>query len=114
MTKYFDSELDGAFSALSDATRRRILERLGEGGCSVGELWSETEMRLPSFMKHVRVLEEAGLVRTEKSGRVRRCSLRPERLKAVAEWGAFHRRSVDEQLESLGEHLAGNVLESDE
>ena len=100
------------FLALSDRTRRRVLERLAEGGCSVGELWGETEMRLPSFMKHVRVLEDAGLVTTEKSGRVRRCALRPERLKAVLEWAAFHRQALDQQLESLGEHLAG--MDTDE
>ena len=98
--------------ALSDPTRRWTLERLGEGECSVGELWGGTEMRLPSFMKHVRVLEEAGLVTTEKSGRVRRCALRPDRLKAVLEWSEFHDRSVDQQLESLGELLAGIDLET--
>lgn len=89
-----------------------MLERLAQGGCSVSDLWGETDMKLPSFMKHVGVLEEAGLLRTEKSGRVRRCALRPDRLKTVQDWTTFHRRFWEQQLESLGEYLAGMDVET--
>ena len=88
-----------------------MLESLAQGDRSVSELWGDTEMKLPSFMKHVRVLEDAGLVATEKSGRTRLCQLRPERLNAVRESTEFGRRLLDEQLESLGEYLAGQSPE---
>jgi DNA-binding transcriptional ArsR family regulator len=78
--------LDGVFSALSDPTRRAVVQRLGRGSASVGELAEPFPITLPSFMKHVRVLEASGLIRTTKSGRVRTCTLDPGQLSLVEDW----------------------------
>ena len=71
------SSLDLVFGALADPTRRAVLERLGEGEASIGELAQPFDMALPSLMKHVRVLEAVGLVESQKNGRVRTCRLKP-------------------------------------
>ena len=78
--------LDGVFTALSDPTRRAVVQRLGRGSASVGELAEPFAMALPSFMKHVRMLEASGLIRTAKKGRVRTCTLHQERLSLVDDW----------------------------
>jgi DNA-binding transcriptional ArsR family regulator len=80
------SRLDQVFGALSDPTRRAIVMRLCAGEASVGELADPFAMALPSFMKHIRVLEESGLVQSEKSGRVRTCRLRPDALVGAEDW----------------------------
>lgn len=84
--------LDAAFSALADPTRRAILERLGSGGATISELAQPAAMSLTGLKKHVRVLEEAGLVSTEKRGRSRHCQLGPRRLEDAAAWLARYRR----------------------
>lgn len=79
--------LDAVFSALSDATRRDVLERLGQGGGrSVSELAEPHGMSLTGFMKHLRVLEEAGLVSRTKQGRIVRCELSPAPMQEAAVW----------------------------
>ncbi|OXM59730.1 ArsR/SmtB family transcription factor [Amycolatopsis vastitatis] len=83
--------LDGVFVALADPTRRAVLRRLGRGPASVGDLATEAPMTLPSFMKHLRVLESNGLIRTAKSGRVRTCELNRERFVLVEDWLAEQR-----------------------
>ena len=80
------SELDRTFGAVSDATRRGILERLGRGDASVSDLAAAFQMTLTGVGKHLRVLEGAGLVVTEKVGRVRTCRLGPRRLVSEAGW----------------------------
>ena len=85
------SRLDAVFAALSDPTRRGVVSRLGKGTASVGELAQSAPMTLPSFMKHIRVLEDCGLIRTSKAGRVRTCSLDRERLAVVDGWLAEQR-----------------------
>jgi DNA-binding transcriptional ArsR family regulator len=85
MAKY-SSLLDGAFQALSDPTRRAVLGRLGTGPASVGELAAPFEMALPSFMKHIRYLEDTGWIRTRKSGRVRTCTLERDSFEAIETW----------------------------
>jgi DNA-binding transcriptional ArsR family regulator len=80
------SQLDRVFGALSDPTRRAIVMRLCAGEASVGELADPFAMALPSFMKHIRVLEESGLVESRKSGRVRTCRLRPEMMSGAEDW----------------------------
>ncbi|MCP3165036.1 MULTISPECIES: ArsR/SmtB family transcription factor [Myxococcus] len=102
----FDSRLDLAFGALADATRRGVLERLGRGEASISELAGSFDMTLTGMKKHVHVLEEAGLVSTEKVGRVRTCKLGPRRLEEEAAWIAGYRRMLDARLDSLGEFLA--------
>ncbi|WP_433220341.1 ArsR/SmtB family transcription factor [Dactylosporangium sp. CS-047395] len=88
----YSAQLDGVFVALADPTRRAVIRRLGGGPASVGELAGEFPMALPSFMKHVRMLEGAGLIRTAKAGRVRTCTLNPDRLALVDDWLAEQRR----------------------
>ncbi|GAA4910394.1 DNA-binding transcriptional ArsR family regulator [Stackebrandtia albiflava] len=97
----YSVELDGVFVALADPTRRDVIRRLGRGPLSVGDLAREFPMTLPSFMKHVRVLEANGLIRTAKSGRVRTCELVRERLAVVDGWLAQQRRIWDERTDRL-------------
>lgn len=78
--------LDTLFQALADPTRRAVLGRLGEGVASVGDLAAPFDMALPSLMKHVHVLEAAGLIHTRKAGRVRYCEIDEARLAAVGSW----------------------------
>lgn len=80
------ADLDAVFSALSDATRRDVLERLGQGGLTVSELAQPHDMSLTGFMKHLRVLEEAGLVSRTKEGRIVRCELSPAPMQEAAAW----------------------------
>jgi len=82
----YQTQLDGIFQALADPTRRAVVGRLGRGPASVGELAAPFEMALPSFMKHIHVLEGAGLIRTRKAGRVRTCTIDRTRLAAVDGW----------------------------
>lgn len=82
----YNTALDSVFHALADPTRRAVVQRLGRGPATVSELADPFDMGLPSFMKHIGVLEAAGLVVSEKTGRVRTCSLRPETLAAAEVW----------------------------
>lgn len=100
------SRLDSAFSALSDATRRGILERLGHGDASISDLAGDFEMTLTGIKKHVHVLEAAGLVTTQKIGRVRRCRLGPRRLEDETAWIARYQQMLEERLDHLGAFLA--------
>ncbi|WP_137151038.1 metalloregulator ArsR/SmtB family transcription factor [Devosia sp. FKR38] len=87
----FSNSLDHIFQALADPTRRAVLERLGHGPASVGELAMPFDMALPSFMKHITMLEASGLIRTHKRGRVRHCSIEPQRLALIDGWLADQR-----------------------
>ena len=95
------TQLDQVFGALSDATRRAIVMRLCEGEASVGELAKPFEMALPSLMKHIRVLESSGLVATEKTGRVRTCSLQTEAFASVEAWLTAQREIWEQRLDRL-------------
>ncbi|RJQ90709.1 ArsR/SmtB family transcription factor [Amycolatopsis panacis] len=88
----YSEVLDGVFLALADPTRRAVVHRLGQGPTSVGELARAAPMTLPSFLKHVRVLEANGVIRTVKTGRVRICELNRERFALVDDWLAQQRR----------------------
>ena len=85
MAKY-SPRLDSVFTALADPTRRSVIVQLGRGPASVGELARSSPMTLPSFMKHIRVLEDSGLIHTTKAGRVRTCTLDRDRLAVVDGW----------------------------
>jgi DNA-binding transcriptional ArsR family regulator len=98
--------IDAGFSALSDSTRRGVLEHLGGADASISELASAFDMTLTGIKKHVQVLEDAGLVTTEKLGRTRRCRLGPNRLDAEAAWMSRYRHVLEQRLDSLGELLA--------
>jgi DNA-binding transcriptional ArsR family regulator len=97
--------LDGLFRALADPTRRRVLERLGKGSASVSELSEPFDMALPSFVQHLRLLEDAGLVRSTKSGRVRTYQLEPQRLRLVETWLDRQRKVWEQRLDQLDAHL---------
>jgi DNA-binding transcriptional ArsR family regulator len=97
--------LDSAFTALSDRTRRGILERLGRADSSISELAASFGMTLTGIRKHVRILEEAGLVTTQKVGRVRVCRLGPRRLDDETDWIAMYGRMLEAQLDRLGDFL---------
>jgi DNA-binding transcriptional ArsR family regulator len=97
--------VDRTFAALADPTRRGVLERLGRGSATISELAEPFGISLTGMKKHVRVLEDAELVATEKVGRTRRCSLGPRRLDDVQEWIATYRRMLDERLDRFGDLL---------
>jgi len=82
----YSSELDAVFQALADPTRRAVLGRLGAGPASVGELAAPFDMALPSFMKHIHYLEDAGWIRTRKTGRVRTCTLERKSFDVIENW----------------------------
>lgn len=102
MVQYSPSA-DIAFAALSDATRRGVLEQLGRRDASISELAEKFEMTLTGMKKHVSVLEAAGLVTTQKIGRTRTCRLGHSRLEAEAEWIARYRALWDARFAALDE-----------
>ena len=97
--------IDTTFGALADPTRRGILERLGRSDAAISELADAFDMTLTGVKKHVQVLEAAGLVITEKVGRVRQCRLGPRQLDDEAAWIAAYRRTLEDRLNRLGEFL---------
>src|SRR6201993_1581993 len=101
MVQYQRTHLDASFAALSDATRRGILERLGRANASVTDLAEKFHMTLTGMKKHVGVLEQAGLVTTEKVGRVRTCKLGLRRLEEEAAWIERYRQLWDARFDEL-------------
>jgi DNA-binding transcriptional ArsR family regulator len=97
--------LDDVLSAISDPTRRAIVARLAQGRASMSQLAEPLPMSLPAVIKHVRVLERAGLVTHRKEGRTRFCELHPEPLAAVDGWLDHYREFWDGQLDSLVKHF---------
>lgn len=103
------ADLDRVFHSLSDGTRRAVIAQLAHGPASIGDLAQRHHMALPSFMKHIRVLEESEIVISRKTGRVRTCSLRTEALTAAQGWLEHERRVWEarlNQLDALVEALA--------
>ena len=98
-------ELDDVFAALADSTRRSVLESLGGGRLPVSELAAPHNMSLPGFMKHLRVLEDAGLIACSKDGRVVSCSLSAGPMKKAATWLARYEKFWNERLDALGRYL---------
>lgn len=105
--------LDTALAALADPTRRAVLERLSQGSASVTELAEPFGISLTGMKKHIRVLEEAGLVRTEKVGRTRRCEIGPRRLDDLEAWMQAYRQMLEERYDRLDELLARQNRELD-
>jgi len=103
MVQYMTARLDASFAALSDATRRGVLEQLGRADASITDLASKFRMTLTGMKKHVGVLEEAGLVTTEKVGRVRTCRLASRALKEEAAWIENYRRLWETRFDALDE-----------
>jgi len=95
------SQLDRTVAALADPTRRAVLERLGRGSATISELADASEMTLTGLKKHVAILEDAGLVTTEKQGRTRHCRLGPGRLDDLTDWVETYRRNWEDSFDRL-------------
>jgi DNA-binding transcriptional ArsR family regulator len=100
------ADLDRVFQALADPGRRLMLERLSEGPASVSELGRPLAMSLAAVVQHVQVLEASGLVRSQKLGRTRTCSLNPAALRPAEHWLSERRSLIERRLDRLGEYLA--------
>ena len=107
-------DLDHAFQALADATRRGMVEHLSRGPASVSELALPLSMSLPSVLQHLQVLETAGLVRTSKVGRVRTCQIEAARLMEVEQWINARRSEWEQRLNRLGDYLKTLPKDGDE
>jgi DNA-binding transcriptional ArsR family regulator len=101
MVQYSQTHFNASFAALADATRRGVLEQLARGDASITILADRFDMTLTGMKKHVGVLEQAGLVTTEKVGRVRNCTIGPGRLEAEMEWISRYRQVWDARFEAL-------------
>ena len=106
MVQYSTIRLDTSFAALSDATRRGVLEQLGRADASITELAEKFDMTLTGMKKHVGVLERAGLVSTTKVGRVRTCQLGPRRLEEETAWLERYRQRWDDRFDELDRVVA--------
>jgi len=100
------ADLDRVFHALADPGRRVMLERLSKGPASVSELGRPLAMSLAAVVQHVQVLEESGLVRSQKLGRIRTCSLNPATLRSAEHWISERRTLTERRLDRLGDYLA--------
>jgi DNA-binding transcriptional ArsR family regulator len=107
MVQYSRADFDASFAALSDATRRGVLEQLGRADASITDLADKFRMTLTGMKKHVGVLEQAGLVITEKVGRVRTCKLGRCRLEEEAAWIERHRQVWDARFDELDRVVEG-------
>jgi DNA-binding transcriptional ArsR family regulator len=105
-------ELDHLFMALSDPTRRAVVAQLARGPATVGELAAGHEMALPTFMAHLAKLERAGLIRTEKTGRVRQCALVPGAFAPVTGWLEEQRRLWEARLDRFDDYVMRLVEET--
>jgi DNA-binding transcriptional ArsR family regulator len=103
------ASLDRVFQALSDPSRRLMVERLSQGQATVSELGLPLEMSLAAVVQHVQVLEACGLVRTQKVGRTRTCSIEPAVLRGAEWWIAERRTTWERRLDRLGDYLAGSA-----
>jgi len=101
-----DGELDALFQALADPSRRAMVDRLTYGPASVSELARPLAMSLPAVVQHLHVLEASGLVRSQKLGRVRTCTVQPAALRAAEQWVAERRTFWEQSLDRLGDFLA--------
>lgn len=101
----FTPDLDKAFAALADPTRRAIVSRLCSGPQSVSELSAPFDMALPSLLKHVQILEQCGLVSSEKTGRVRICTIEPHALQATERWIHQHLTAWESRLDRMEAHI---------
>ncbi len=104
-------DLDGLFQALADPTRRAIIERLSRGPASVSDLARPFDMSLPAVVQHLAVLESAGVVASEKVGRVRTCRIEPAALSPAEQWIHERRTAWEQRLDRLGAYLAANPEE---
>ena len=114
MLQYHSAPLDLAFQALSDPGRRAMVERLSFGPASVSELAKPLPMTLSAVVQHLKILEEAGLVKSEKVGRVRTCALEIRAMTQVEDWIAERKRFWEQQYDQLEAYLAQAPEEKDQ
>jgi DNA-binding transcriptional ArsR family regulator len=114
MVNYETAGLDATFSALGDSTRRAILARLSQGESSIVELAAPFDVSLPAILKHVRVLENAGLLARQKDGRVNRCRLQGKPMRNAAAWIEEYRQFWERQFDALANFLEQNQEEEDQ
>lgn len=107
------SRIDATLRALAEPTRRAMVERLSLGPTSVSDLARPFDMTLAAVVQHLQVLEEAGIVRSEKVGRVRTCALQPSGLEVITDWVAARRSRIERQLDRLGD-LLDDTLDKDD
>lgn len=107
----YQPPLDGMFHALSDPTRRAMLERLSRGPASVKELAEPLQMSLPAVIQHLQVLEASGLMSSEKTGRVRTCRIENKALETAEGWITERRQTWERRLDRLGQYLAAHTEE---
>lgn len=98
-------DLDAVFAALAHPIRRSILERLAEGDCTVGDLATPHAVSMPAISRHLRVLEDAGLLEQTPDGRVRRCALKAKPLSAAFGWLVQYRLFWEDALDAMARHL---------
>lgn len=106
-----DPHLDLLFHALSDPTRRMMLNRLAKGPAPVTELAGPTGLRLPTILRHLSVLEEAGLVATQKDGRVRSCAFQPKAMQPMTDWLDDQRKAWEARLDRLDDYVMNLMKE---
>jgi len=106
--------LDRVFQALADPGRRLMVERLSRGPASVSELGRPLDMSLAAVLQHVQVLETSGLIRSQKIGRTRTCSINPAALRSAEDWIADRRTMVERRLDRLGEYLTQTADQPDQ
>lgn len=105
MVNYLSSDLDLLFYALSNPTRRGIVNMLNKGTCTIGELAEPFHMSLAAISKHVKILEDAKLLIRKKSGRIHECAINPEAMRTVEEYVQFYTQFWTNQLDALAEDL---------
>ncbi len=105
--------LDRTFHALSDPTRRAMVQRLARGPASVSDLARPLSISLPAVMQHLQVLEASGIVKSEKVGRVRTCTVEPKRLSDAERWIAQRRDQWESKLDRLADYLDATASEND-
>lgn len=109
----YSTSLDTAFHALSDPTRRAVIHRLMSGPAAVKELAAPFDMGLPSFMKHLRVLEDSGLIGSEKVGRVRTCHVKAEQLATAESWLGEQRALWEGRADRLVDYVENHLTEEE-
>ena len=107
----YSGQLNGIFQTLADPTRRAVLGRLGKGPASISELAAPFDMALPSFMKHIRQLEDSGWIRTRKEGRVRTCTIEKKPLAAIESWLSAQRALWEGRTDRLEQFVTGRRKE---
>ncbi|MFN3577645.1 MAG: ArsR/SmtB family transcription factor [Tabrizicola sp.] len=106
-----DPQLDLLFHALSDPTRRMMLNRLARGPATVTELAGPSGFKLPTILRHLSVLEEAGLVATQKDGRVRSCAFQPQAMRPMTDWLEGQRKLWEARLDRLDDYVTNLMKE---